>query len=253
MDIGIDLIQFKGRIMTKNITFKALSEQDWQIFPKPYPASENIPDWWKVEKPYIVSQENPTGGKIILQNGVANASFKKCTPMLDAITSGYIVPLWADVQVRQTQEGPSVLWRTIRDVFQTHGETAKGVEPPVGYSNNVFKYLNTWIPQTPKGYSVLITAPFGHRNLPFHAIPGIIDSDGSTLDIIPPMWLKENFEGIIEKGTPMFQITPFKRESWEAKFDYFKGDEFMITQEKNFNSTIVNHYIKNVWSKKSYK
>ena len=109
------------------------------------------------------------------------------------------------------------------------------------------------MPKTPKGYSILVTAPFGHRDLPFHVIPAIIDSDRSTLEIVPPMWLKEGFEGIVEKGTPMFQVTPFKRESWESEFSYLENGEFEIKQEKNFNSTLVSHYIKNVWSKKSYK
>lgn len=239
--------------MSKKIVFKALSERDYNIFLKPYPASQNIPDWWKKETPYIISGDNPTGSKVIVKNYESNASFKKCTPMLDAITSGYIVPLWADVQVRQVNGFPSITWQTKRTIFQTHGQSAQNVLPPLGYSNNVFKYLNTWIPKTPKGYSVLVTAPFGHRNLPFHAVPAIIDSDRSTLDIVPPMWLKEGFEGIIEKGTPLFQITPFKRESWKAEFEHFSGDEFELSQEINFNGTIVNHYIKNVWSKKNYK
>ena len=238
--------------MNKKIKFKALSEYDFQVFEKPYPASSNIPLWWKQMTPYVVSPENPTGGKVIL-NPKPNTTFKKCTPMLDAMTSGYIVSLWADVQVRQTQEGPAIFWKTTRDIFEKHGETSQLVDPPIGYSRNVFKYLNTWIPVTPKGYSVLITSPFGHRNLPFQAIPAIVDSDKSTLDLVPPMWLMDNFEGVVEKGTPMFQITPFKRENWESEFDFYKNEEFKISMDKNFNSTIVNHYIKNVWSKKSYK
>jgi hypothetical protein len=239
--------------MTKKIEFVAMNKFDYDIQLKPYPASKNIPDWWRDELPYDVTEENPTGKKIIVDIGSSNATFKKCTPMLDAITSGYIVPLWADAQVRWTEEGPRITWRTKRNIFQQHGDSSSRVQPPIGYSNYVFKYLNTWIPKTPKGYSVLVTSPFGHRNLPFQSIPAIIDSDRSTLDIVVPMWLKEGFEGIIEKGTPMFQVTPFKRENWESEFSYLEDGEFDKIQERNFNSTIVSHYIKNVWSKKGYK
>jgi hypothetical protein len=239
--------------MTKKIDFVAMNKFDYDTQLKPYPASKNIPDWWRDELPYDVSKENPTGKKIIVSFGYSNATFKKCTPMLDAITSGYIVPLWADAQVRWTEEGPQVTWRTKRNLFEHHGDSSSRVQPPAGYSNHVYKYLNTWVPKTPKGYSVLITSPFGHRNLPFQSIPAIIDSDRSTLDVVVPMWLKEGFEGIIEKGTPMFQVTPFKRESWESEFLYLEDGEFEKIQERNFNSTLVSHYIKNVWSKKGYK
>ena len=239
--------------MSNKIIFKALSEIDFETFLKPYPASQNIPDWYMKGKPYEVSEMNPTGGKILVNNRLSNAAFKKCTPMLDAITSGYIVPLWADVQVTEQLGLPTVTWRTARDVFVFHGQSSEEIQPPTGYTNKVVKYLNTWVPKTPPGYSVLITAPFGHRDLPFHAIPAVVDSDKSTLEILPPMWIKEGFEGIVEKGTPLFQITPFKRENWKAEFDCYRGNEFLTLQEKNFNGTLVNHYIKNVWSKKSYK
>lgn len=238
----------------KNILFRARSESDFKVYPKPYPASQNLPTWWRSEPPYVISENNPDGKKLILEDGEANASFKKCVPMLDAITSGYIIPLFADVQVRQTPEGPRVTWRTNRPVFQLHGQSSQNVVPPLGYSNFVFKYINTWIPITPPGYSSIISAPLGHRNLPFQAIPAILDSDKSTLEIVNPCWLQEGFEGIVEEGTPMFQITPFKRESWQSSFDFYEDGQYhKEIVENNFNKTIVNHYIKKHWSKKTYK
>jgi hypothetical protein len=238
----------------KEIVFRARSKNDFKVYPKPYPASQNIPEWWRKEPPYIISKDNPDGKKFILENRIANASFKKCVPMLDAITSGYIVPLVADVQVRQLPDGPRITWRTHQPVFQAHGESSHNVVPPLGYSNKVFKYINTWIPVTPPGYSVIISAPIGHRNLPFQAIPAIIDSDKSTLEVVNPCWLQEGFEGIVEAGTPMFQITPFKRDSWKSSFEYYEdGQYYGEIEEKNFNSTLINHYIKKHWSKKTYK
>jgi hypothetical protein len=181
--------------------------------------------------------------------------------MLDALTSGYIVTLWADVQVRQViseENGkpyPRVTWRVNYPlgVFSQHGKSSEKINPPLGYSNIVFKYQNTWIPRTPPGYSVLITQPFGYRDLPFCAIPAIVDSDKSQLEIIPPMWVRENFEGIVEAGTPLFQIIPFKRSDWKAEFDYYKNQEYEKIEDKNFNKHLISHYIRNVWSKKSYK
>jgi len=240
--------------MTKIIKFTATSEEGYQVQERPFPASQAIPQWWRDEVPYQIGPENPDGKKIIVDGGVSNASFKKCTPMLDALTSGYIIPLWSDVQVRMVDGYQRVTWRTTTSgVFELHGPTGlPNMEAPEGYKT-VFKYSNTWIPETPPGYSVLITAPFGYRNLPFHAIPAVIDSDKSTLEVVPPMWLREGFEGIVEKGTPMFQVTPFKRENWKAEFGFRTHQEHKIIVDKNFGSTLVNHYVRNVWSKKSYK
>ena len=196
---------------------------------------------------------NPSGKALILENGSSNTTFRMCTPMRDALSGGYIIPLFSDVVVAQTGGGPRITWRTKGTaVFQQHGDTALKVEAPAGYDAHVFKYINTWIPKTPPGYSVLVTAPFGYRNLPFHAVPAIVDADKSQLELIPPMWVKSGFEGVVEKGTPMVQIIPFKRDNWEAEFKYFKEGEYNIIEERTFNTTIVNHYIKNVWSKKEF-
>lgn len=174
--------------------------------------------------------------------------------MLDALTTGYILPLWSDVQVTIEQDGsPRIDWKVTRPVFDVHGSASYNVEPPVGYRNTVFKYLNTWIPQTPPGYSTLVTAPFGYRNLPFYAIPAVIDSDTSTLQLIPPVWIKEGFEGIVEKGTPLVQLTPFKRDDWKSEFSFLQEGEYERKEDKLFRSNIVNNYVKNSWHKKTYK
>jgi hypothetical protein len=235
------------------IKFKARSKYDFEVQPKPFPASQAIPEWWREMTPYEKSEISPEGKKIIVNNRMSNTTFKKCTPMLDALSSGYIIPLWSDVQIRQVDGFPEITWRTESNVFELHGGSSWMVQTPTGFNKTVFKYLNTWIPITPKGYSVLVTNPFGYRDGPFSAIPGVVDSDKLTIELLPPMWVKEGFEGIVEKGTPLIQITPFKRQEWKAEFEYFENDEQTILREKTFNSNIVNHYVRNVWSKKTYK
>jgi hypothetical protein len=235
------------------IKFIATEPYMYEIAPKPFPSSQAMPDWWKSMTPYGVSEDNPDGKKLIVENRLSNATYKKCLPMLDALTSGYIIPLWADVQVTQINGEARFTWLTRPDVFLSHGASTRAIRPPTGYTNQVVKFLNPWIPRTPKGYSVMITQPFGFHDNPVYAVPAIVDSDTSTLVVLPPMWVKEGFEGIIEKGTPMIQVTPFKRESWVAEFDSYKEGEMQVIEDKNFNSTIVGHYLKNHWSKKTYK
>ena len=246
--------------MTSIIKFTARDEYGWEVQPKPVPAATLVPDWWKNMHPYDISPQSLDGKKLIVENRESNATFKKCTPMLDALVSGYIITLRAYVQVLQ-EKGfdnkfyPKLTWRVKYDrgIFEQHGASSQIVPPPTGYSRIVFKYLNTWIPQTPSGYSVMVTQPFGYRDLPFHAVPAVVDSDKSVLEMLPPMWCKEGFEGVVEAGTPLVQITPFKRENWKSEFDYFKGNDYKKLEDKNFNRNLINNYVRNHWSKKSYK
>jgi len=240
--------------MSKKILFKDKNPYGWEVYPRPFPANSALPQWWKDEPSYFVTPRNPSGKKLIVGNGGSNATFRHCTPMRDALAGGYIIPLFSDVQVEQTANGPTISWRVKHSpVFQPHGSTSANVEPPAGYDPVVFKYINTWIPKTPPGYSLLVVSPFGYRNLPFHAVPAILDSDKMTQELVPPMWIKTGFEGLVEKGTPMIQVIPFKRDNWEAEFDYYQNNEYDYIEERSFNANIVSHYLKNVWSKKEFK
>lgn len=237
--------------MTNKIKFIAQDKYAEEVCPKPYPSSQALPKWWKNSTPYVISEDNPEGKKIFVNNRISNTNFKKCTPMLDALATGYIFPLWADVQVRNEPIGKSLNWRVSKPVFNLHGEV--DIEIPEGYSTLIFKYVNMWHIQTPPGYSILVTHPLGYNNSAFRAIPAIIDTDKSQHSITVPMWVKEDFEGIVETGTPMFQVTPFKRDNWESEFDVYEEGRFDAIQDRNVFATIVNNYVKNNWTKKSYK
>ena len=240
--------------MSKNINFRAKSKTEFEVQLKPYPAVKQLPKWFTDASPYEPLPNFPQDNKLHFRNRNANTTYKKCVPLLDGLSAGYIIPLWADVMIEQNNGFPEIYWKTHSDIFLIHGEFSREIPAPEGYDQIVYKYLNCWIPQTPKGYSCLITSPLGYNNLPFHAVPAIVDTDRSTLELIFPMWVKKGFEGIVEKGTPLVQIIPFKRDDWESTFDYYEdGQYYSIIEEKNFNSTMIGHYLKNHHSKKKFK
>jgi hypothetical protein len=236
---------------SKEIKFIAKDKYAYEVCQKPFPATSSIPQWWKDILPYSLNDKNSNKSKIILENSHSNATLKKCTPMLDALGVGYMIPLWADVEIRKENGFPLISWRTSRDVFEIHD--GPGLELPEGYGKFQFKFLNQWIPKLPKGYSLFVTHPVGYQNSPFRAINAIIDYDKSTHPLFPPLLLKDDFEGIVEKGTPMVQVFPFKRDNWKSSFDYLDDGEFMINLDRDVKATIVNNYVKHVWSKKSFK
>lgn len=233
--------------MQKQIDFIAKDPFFFDIALKPYPAKQNVPEWHKNMKSLV-------GDNLVIDSGgVVNFTAKKCIPMLDAIISGYIIPLWADILVSNSHNETSISWTITRPVIETHSiDATNGMYIPDGYSKQVFKFNNAWSIKTPPGYSCLILDPIGTDGSPFKAIPAVIDTDKSYTQIIPPILLKENFNGIIEKGTPIVQIIPFKRTDWKSSFNTYDDGEIEKIESKNFKGTILDHYRKFVWSRKKY-
>ena len=77
------------------ITFSV--REGFEFFEKIDKANKFLPEWFKKIKPF----ETPTGklqGHRI--SGFLDAiTVKKCVPVLDAMSLGYIIPLWADMMV----------------------------------------------------------------------------------------------------------------------------------------------------------
>jgi hypothetical protein len=236
-----------------NIHFEYISKYAFDVCEKPVPSSAYVPEWLRLMTPYEKTASNPDGKKFEIIGSGTNATPKKCIPMLDGIISGYTIPLWSDVHIEQSNFGPRILWKVKRDVFQSHARSAMDIPPPIGFSNYVFKYLTWFRMITPPGYSVLVKPVVGHQNLPIQAMSAIIDTDRNVIDSNLPVWISESFEGILEKGTPIAQIFPFKREKWESSFSWISDEEYEAAEDKGFLSTLVDNYRKNIWSKKEYR
>lgn len=232
------------------ITFKAESKIDYEVCPRPVPASQYLPEWWRKNTPYEPSKNDPEGKKIKILNSGSTATMKKCVPMLDLLTAGYIVPLWSDVFVEQDTTNLNITWRVKKDVFQEHMQN--NIATPDGYIHQV-RYMNYWLPQLPKGYSMLVIPPIGYPNNPFRVIPAIIDYDKYPISLTPPCFVKEDVNGVIERGTPMMQLIPFKRDNWESEYSYMEDYEMHVLYNRDLKNTLVNNYIKHFWQKKSFK
>lgn len=228
------------------ITFSAIDDHTWEVKEKPRPASEFMPDWWKQMAPF-------SGEKFDL-NPYPNVTAKKCFPLLDGITAGYIVPLWADIFVTRNSDGtPFVKWAVATPVLDAWNHDASaGYEIPDGFSKTVFKNLHHWIIKTPKNYSCLITHPIGFPNLPFRTLTGVVDTDKLKTDANAPLVIKDEFEGIIPRGTPMFQVIPFCRENWNASYEKEKTNEYFFNVEK-LASRVLSSYGRELRVKKEYK
>ena len=173
----------------------------------PEPASKLIPDWYKNLESYIGGEKKPTG------DGNTTGTIKKCMPVFDSITAGYIIKLPADVFVKTVDGTPYYEWSNL-GLVQFH-PVEQAPNHPAANGFTYPKWINPWAIQTPPGYSVLFIQPM-HRESVFTILPGIVDTDQYNAPVNFPFVLNDiKYEGLISAGTPMAQVIPFKRELWE--------------------------------------
>ena len=229
--------------MTKNIVFTNILKLD---FYPPKPAIKDVPQWYK-DMPEYVSED----GKKYMSQDQTPHTIKKCMPVFDAMTSGYILYTQVDVQVTQQDGAPYYRWPS-QNAISFHPI----VQAPLYPNNHGFSYAkwnNPYAISTPPGYSVLFTQPF-HRESIFTIIPGIVDVDTYKSTVNFPFVLNNpKWEGVIPAGTPMAQLIPFKRESWNHLIG---SDKELLEQEKIQNklqTMLFNSYKKQFWFKKQYR
>ena len=226
-------------------------EQEAEHFFNIKPSSEFIPEWYRTSPSKLVG----TNSELSINNPVAtNTTYKSCTPFFDAITAGYMVYLTADIEViKQKNNLPYIMWRTQRKIITDHSlDQWKGLPCPEGYSPFVYKWHNQFNIKLPKDYSLLFVSPINRFDLPFLSITGIVDCDMYTGTVHFPFFIKNSFTGIIEKGTPIVQIIPIKREYWKKEHGSYNAEDDILHQEK-FLSTIKRSYKNNYWRRKEYK
>jgi hypothetical protein len=212
---------------------------------EPKPASMFIPEWYKNVQSYINGKKIPDG------TGNTQATIKKCMPVFDAITAGYIITLPADVYVSLKDGVQNFEWSNFNLVSFHPVEQAP--EHPARKPHQYPKWNNPWSIQTPKGYSVLFVQPM-HRESVFTILPGIVDTDEYASPVNFPFVINDpNFEGFIPKGTPIAQVIPFKRESWKMKIGGEKERLLGSRITARLQTKFFDRYKTMFWIKKEYK
>lgn len=212
---------------------------------KPQPASKFIPDWYKNMESYTDSNKQP------IPNVGSNATIKRCIPVFDAITAGYIITSPTDIYVNLKDGIQYFQWPSIKLI--TFHPIEQAAEHPMVKPHAYPKWMNPWAIKTPKGYSTLFIQPM-HRKSVFNILPGIVDTDTYTATINFPMVINDpNFEGLIPKGTPIAQVIPFKREIWQMDIGSEKEIKEQTKVVHKLNSKFFDKYKSMFWSRKEYK
>jgi hypothetical protein len=202
--------------------------------PVPQPAYKMIPEWFR-KLPGVVK-------------GIE--TIKKCVPVLDTMTSGYMIVLAADVYF----DGTGLQQVSKTEVVTTHDKLQLGefVPPEKEYNPQPFKWINFFHTKTPKGYSTIFTHPLNRIDLPFYSLTGVVDTDKHPVPVNFPFFVKKDFVGVIPAGTPIIQAIPFKRNNWEHSVEENIPRKIPMWWYSHTNPPF-NLYKRMSWSKKTYK
>ena len=242
--------------MTKDIEFIE-AEIDISETYYPVPAKALLPDWFKKMGTHI------NGGEEFLEyeGRVVNSSTaKKCMPMFDAITSGYLIVTTQDVETYiDDNRIRAYRWPDGRFEVISHHVSFQSIGLPVkmNTSPELPKWMNPWGIRTPKGYSCLFVNPMNRFEKVFRCFEGVVDTDVYINQIhFPFYFIDEEWEGRIPAGTPIMQVIPFKRESWAMKIRKLDSDSKITSQLKEVRQAVVskfyNAYKTIYWSKKDF-
>lgn len=210
-------------------------------YPMLQPMKSFIPKWYKNAKKFETEKISD------------KVTIKGCIPFLDSMITGYAISLSVDVLVSYENDSVLITWRDgSKNMVDTRSpSTMQNIPIPAGYDEQVFTWSVTTVFDVPQGYSALITHPLNRFDLPFITTSGIVDS-GILFDGSLPFFIKKGFEGIIEKGTPIAQVIPFKRESWRLEKDDSLKER--AKEEKSISQDImVGWYKKNRWVMKNFE
>lgn len=177
--------------------------EDEGVLAPPVRAKEVMPNWFKrlpaVDKDHLT----PTN------NGL---TAKRCMPFLDALSTGWILPLVATVRLEIADGGKTVNagWDFDR-VMVTHHNSHQVAGHP-NQPRPASKFHNYWTIRTPPGWSCLFVPPLNRPNPLFEIASGVVDTDSYVSPIHFPFFaVAEDGLYVLEKGTPLVQVIPFRR------------------------------------------
>ena len=250
-----------------NVLFYTAFKELEETIP-PVPASEFWPEWFKKQTARRASDEHPW------------STVKSCPGIMDILNMGYIIPLWCDYKVTKVKApdmSGAVNPETASDqehqlIITTPQKLSQDGSPLFGAATHPheqidyypfkenqwkgsLKFVTPWEVKTDPGYSCLITAPFYHRHEHLEVLTGSVDTDRShEMHVNSFFESKVDQEVKFERGIPLCQIIPYKREDYkmETAVGDYRTKVNRLTQWIHNSMFIPQHYREKL-SRKPYK
>ncbi len=188
----------------RQVTFRFAAE-DLGVIAEPVPAKQVLPEWFRklpaIDKSHVTTADN-------------GLTVKRCMPFLDAMMTGWIIPLAATVRLEVKDGGRTVNagWEFDKVMVSNHNPhqvagSPTDPRPPC-------KFHNYWTIATPPGWSCLFVQPLNRHQPVFQLFSGVVDTD-TYQSLIHFPFVATAADGVytLEKGTPLVQVIPFRREA----------------------------------------
>lgn len=213
----------------------------------PVPGIKAVPEWYKK------METSKTENKKEPHHVSETQTIKRCMPVLDAITSGYIIKTFTDLYVKDVDGVLGFEWASdTHNTVSFHSayqlENYKNLTLPHGAP----KVRSPWGIKTPKGYSCLFINPMHRPACGITILEGIVDTDAYTNSVQFPFLVDEGFTGTIPAGTPIAQVIPFKRDSFRMEIGDIEERKNNDIVSRLLRSTWINGYRNNFRANKDY-
>lgn len=177
----------------------------FDVIPHPRPASKSVAPWFK--------QIKPISDEIRDQFDAKSKTAKRCSPLIDAMTAGWIIPLFGDVNVRTNgdcsliEAGPNEL----RPPASFHSvEQLGGADSP--FPGPAIKFINPWVIKTAAGVSSFFMPPVNHFDKRFTCFSGLVDTDKYPKEVnFPAIWHIADHDDVVPAGTALVTVIPVRR------------------------------------------
>jgi Family of unknown function (DUF6065) len=177
--------------------------EDEGVIAEPTPARAVLPEWFRRLPGIDQSELSATN------NGI---TAKRCLPLLDALSLGWIVPLAATVRLEVTDGGKSVTagWEHDREMVSNHAAFQVAGNP--FEPRPPMKFHNHWTIRTAPGWSCLLVPAINRPSDVVHLFSGVVDTDRYRSPVHFP-FVTTAPDGVhtLKRGTPLVQVVPFRR------------------------------------------
>lgn len=186
-----------------------------------------------------------------------DSSLKRCYGVADYLKTGYVVPLWATLDVRMPISKLDHRWDARFEITQSHlfstetvedldtedvakyfsyqslirnqfPEHQTGMECPVAQKkprkSSYLKLLSPWVVRTAPGWSCLFLPALWEPNENYEVLAAVVHTDYyPNANCVINVLTNKPFR--IEEGTVMQHVIPFKRDSVIMNTEVLRGDQ----------------------------
>lgn len=181
------------------------------VIPKPYLAFKGMPQWFKDLEQLCPPEMNRD------HFGAVPATAKQCLPLMDAMSLGYIIPLYADMNVRVEGNRVEVSHPRNEPVGSTHDAHQVGGAQGITGGRAAVKFHNPWMIKTRPGWSTLFIPPINNfEDKRFTCLSAMVDTDKYPKQVnFPAAWHLDHHDAVVKAGTPLVVAIPVRRKDME--------------------------------------